>query len=69
MPLKRTRLYLPQEHSQSRRGTEDLLAEEAVLLRLQRAVVDGLRLLDLSVRPTTDVICRGEADAELVENA
>ena len=32
-------------------GTEDLLAEEAVLLRLERAVVDGLRLLDLAVRP------------------
>jgi hypothetical protein len=32
-------------------GTEDLLAEEAVTLRLQRAVVDGLRLLDLTVAP------------------
>src|SRR5207302_8580869 len=33
--------------------TEDLLAEEPVLLRTQGAVVDGLRLLDLAVRPRT----------------
>ena len=33
---------------------EDLLAEESVLLRLQRAVVDGFRLLDLAVRPLAD---------------
>jgi hypothetical protein len=32
-------------------GTEDLLAEESVPLRLERAVVDGLGLLDLAVRP------------------
>src|SRR5690606_11511007 len=30
-------------------GAEDLLAEESVLLRLERAVVDGLGLLDLTV--------------------
>ena len=30
-------------------GTEDLLAEESVLLRLQGAVVDGLRLFHLTV--------------------
>ena len=47
--------------------TEDLLAEESVLLRLQGAVVDGLRLLDLAVRPPTDVVGRGQADAQLVE--
>src|SRR4029077_11522167 len=33
------------------RRTEDLLAEEPVLLRLERAVVDGLRLLDFTVGP------------------
>ena len=33
------------------RGTEDLLAEQAVLLGLERAVVDRLGLLDLAVRP------------------
>ena len=32
-------------------GTEDLLAEQAVTLGLERAVVDRLRLLDLTVRP------------------
>ena len=30
-------------------GSEDLLSEEAILLGLQGAVVDGLRLLDLAV--------------------
>jgi hypothetical protein len=46
---------------------EDLLAEEPVLLRLQGAVVDGLRLLDLAVGPLTDVVSGGQADAQLVE--
>ena len=48
-------------------GTEDLLAEEAVTLGLERAVVDGLGLLDLAVAPLTDVVSGGEADAKLVE--
>ena len=48
-------------------GTEDLLAEEPVLLRLEGAVVDGLGLLDLAVRPRADVVGGGQADAELVE--
>ena len=47
--------------------SEDLLAEEAVLLRLQCAVVDGLRLLDLTEGPRTDVVRGGEADAEFIE--
>src|SRR5579875_2179463 len=47
--------------------TEDLLAEEPVLFRLERAVVDGLRLLDLTVRPLPDVVRRGEADTKVVE--
>src|SRR4029079_10283673 len=47
--------------------TEDLLAEQPVLLRLQRPVVDGLGLLDLAVGPRADLFRRGEADAELVE--
>jgi hypothetical protein len=47
--------------------TEDLLAEEPVLLRLEGAVVDGLGLLDLAVRPLADVVAGGEADAQLVE--
>nr|AHE14899.1 hypothetical protein asmbl_7 [uncultured bacterium] len=48
-------------------GTEDLLAEQTVLLRAEGAVVDGLGLLHLTVRPLTDVVAAGQADAELVE--
>ena len=47
--------------------TEDLLAEEPVLLRAQRAVVDGLGLLDLAVGPAADGVGRGQADPQLVE--
>lgn len=46
---------------------ENSLAEEAVLLRLQGAVVDGLRLFDLAFGPTTNVVGSSQADAELVE--
>jgi hypothetical protein len=48
-------------------GTEDLLAEEPVLLRLQGAVVDGLRLLDLAMGPQPDVISRGQANPQVVK--
>ena len=48
-------------------GTEDPLAEQAVLLRLQRPVVDGLRLLHLAVRPGPDLIRRGQPDPQLIE--
>src|SRR4029077_525657 len=48
-------------------GAEDLLAEEPVLLRLEGAVVDGLGLLHLTVRPLTDVVSGGKADTQLVE--
>ena len=48
--------------------SEDLLPEQAVLLGLERAVVDRLRLLDLTVRPPADVLRGGEADAELVKS-
>ena len=37
-------------------GTEDALVEETVLLRLEGAVVDRLRLGDLSRRPALDLI-------------
>ena len=47
--------------------TEDLLAEEPVLLRLEGAVVDRLGLLDLAVRPLADVVRGRQADAQLVE--
>ena len=47
--------------------SEDLLSEEAVLLGLERAVVDGLGLLHLAVRPTTDVVSGGQADLDFVK--
>jgi hypothetical protein len=46
---------------------EDLLAEQPVLLGLERAVVDRLWLLDLAVRPLPDVVCGRQADAQVVE--
>ena len=46
---------------------EDLLAEESVLFRLERAVVNGLGLLDLAMRPLTDVVSRSKTDSQLVE--
>jgi hypothetical protein len=42
--------------------TEDLLAEQAVALRLQGAVVDGLRLRDLAGGPVADLLRRREPD-------
>ena len=47
--------------------TEDLLAEESVLFGLERAVVDGLRLLDLTVGPHADGIRGGETDLQVGE--
>src|SRR4029078_7359072 len=44
-------------------GTEDALVEQAVLLRLERAVVDGLGLRDLALRPLADLIRARERDA------
>ena len=49
------------------RRTEDPLAEQAVLLRLQRPVVDRLRLLDLAVGPCADLIRGSQADPDLIE--
>src|SRR3978361_2143656 len=46
-------------------GTEDLLAEKAVLLRTESAVVDGLGLLHLTVRPLADVGAGGPPDAQV----
>ena len=49
------------------RRTEDALAEEAVALGLERAVVDRLRLRDLAGRPVADLLRRREPDADRVE--
>jgi hypothetical protein len=48
--------------------TEDLLAEQAVLLRAQRSVVDRLGLLHLTVGPDPDLVGGGQPDLELVEH-
>src|SRR5580765_1209251 len=47
--------------------TEDLLAEQTVLLRLEGAVVDRLGLLDLAVAPGADVLGGGKTDTQLVK--
>src|SRR6185312_13612571 len=43
---------------------KDLGAEQTITLRLERAVVDRLRLLDLAVAPLADFLRRGELDAD-----
>jgi hypothetical protein len=48
-------------------GPEDLRAEEAVALGLERPVVDRFRLLHFAVRPRTDLLRRREADLDRVE--
>ena len=48
-------------------GPEDTLTEQAVPLRLQRAVVDGLRPFDLAVGPLTDHLRRSDADLDRVK--
>src|SRR5207302_1945650 len=47
--------------------TEDALAEQTVALRLERAVVDRLRLRDLARRPVADLLARCETDTDRVE--
>ena len=48
-------------------GSEDLGAEQAVTFRLERAVVDGLRLLHFAIGPGTDHVRRGQTDLDRVE--
>ena len=46
---------------------EDARAEQAIALRLEGAVVDRLRLLDLPIRPGQNLLRARNADANLVE--
>src|SRR5918994_11791 len=46
---------------------EDLRAEQAIAFRLERAVVDRLRLGDFAKRPLLDLVGRRQADANGVE--
>ena len=48
--------------------SKNALAVQAVALRLQGAVVDGLRLLDLAVAPVADLLRRSQADFNGIEN-
>src|SRR5580698_7988699 len=47
--------------------TEDLGAEQAIALGLERAVVDGLRLLHFAVGPGTDHLRGGQPDLDRIE--
>ena len=49
------------------RRPENALAEQAVPFRLQRAVVDGLRLFHLAVGPLADHLRRSDADLDGVK--
>src|SRR5258705_3645039 len=48
-------------------GTENLGAEQAVALRLERPVVDGLGFFHFPVRPGTDFFGRCQADLDGIE--
>ncbi len=57
-------LVLPAEALPVPLGTEDALAEQAVLLGTVSAVVDGLGLRHLAVRPREYVVGRSQADVD-----
>jgi hypothetical protein len=46
---------------------EDLLAEKTTRLGLEGAVIDGLGVLDLTLRPRADGFRRGDGDRNIVE--
>ncbi len=48
-------------------GAKDARAEQAVFFRLERAVVDGFRLFDFTVRPGQDLLRACDGNADLVE--
>ena len=48
-------------------GTENPLTEKPARLRLERAVIDRLRIFDFSVRPLADHVGRSERDGHVVE--
>ena len=62
--LEADALVLPAVALPVLRRTEDLLAEESVLLGLERAVVDRLGLLHLAVGPGEDVARSRQIDGE-----
>src|SRR5215467_8551754 len=50
-----------------RNRTENAGAEQAIPLRLEGAVIDGLRLGHLAMRPAADLFRRGQADSDGIE--
>src|SRR5262245_14832292 len=61
-PLELSAETLPVDH-----GAEDLRAEESVPLGLECAVIDGLRLRHLAVRPGPDFLRRSQTDPDALE--
>ena len=49
--------------------TKDALTEETVPLWLKRAVIDGLRFLDLAMRPAEDVFPAGDSNLNCIKLA
>src|SRR5215470_650116 len=47
---------------------EDARAEQAVAFRLERTIVDRLRLLDLAERPGADLLRRCDRNLDLIEH-
>src|SRR5262245_13193020 len=47
---------------------EDARAEQAVALRLEGAIVDGLRLFDLAVRPGQNLLRARDRNSNLIED-
>ena len=48
-------------------GSEDPLAEQSTLFRLERPVVDGLRILDFTLAPTPHCFGVGNGDSHLIK--
>ena len=48
-------------------GSEDRRTKQTVTLRLERAVVDRLRLFHFAERPRTDQLGRGQRDLDRIE--
>src|SRR5207237_8232115 len=46
--------------------TENAFAEQAALFRLEGAVIDRLRVLDLALRPDANGFGRSDADADVI---
>jgi len=45
-------------------GTKNLSTEESIFFRFESPIVNGLRLLDLSMGPRFDLLWRGDGDPD-----